>query len=73
LIAIPVILGATLFKIKDVPNQVLSYWPLLLLGLLISFATGLISLKIVKKVIIDNKLAYFSIYLSILGILLLIL
>jgi len=73
LIAIPVILGATLFKIKDVSGQMLNYWPLLLLGLLISFTTGLISLKIVKKVIIDNKLAYFSIYLSILGILLLVL
>jgi len=70
LLAIPVIFGASLLGIVDViksDTQVLINLPLFI-GVITSTIVGIISIKFLINLINKNKLHYFSYYLWILGI-----
>ena len=66
-LAIPAILGAQLLELKKLleigDGMVVSH----LLGFIAAGITGLLSLRVLKKVLIAGKLSYFGIYCLILG------
>jgi undecaprenyl-diphosphatase len=70
LIAIPAILGATVFELKDVLEdpqaQSLATGPVLA-GTVVSFAVGLASLKLLLRLISSRKLIYFGWYCLCMG------
>lgn len=72
LLSIPVIVGGFLFellKIKDFSPLVSGLNPLLyLMAFVLTFLVALLSLKITVKMLKQNKFIYFSVYLLILGI-----
>lgn len=68
LLAIPVILGANILEIIKNFTLFKSLRVELLLGLIISCLFGIISIKMLKYMFKESKLWYFSIYLIILGI-----
>jgi undecaprenyl-diphosphatase len=72
LLAIPVILGALVLQIPSLIQQGHNNYLIYILGTLISFLTGVISLKILEKILKKGKLFWFSLYLIILSVLILI-
>ena len=68
LLAVPAIIGATIFDFSPEP---LSFN--MILGLILTVIIGYLSLRILIKLIIKNKFHYFAWYCFILGIILLIL
>lgn len=72
LLAVPVILGAFVLQIPSLMQQGQNNYLIYILGALISFLTGVISLKILEKILKNGKLFWFSLYLIILSIVILI-
>jgi undecaprenyl-diphosphatase len=69
LIALPAILGAFLLEFKDAEGLFLMIDPLIvLIGMLSAFLVGLLSLKVLLKLIKNGNLYFFSFYLIPLGI-----
>jgi undecaprenyl-diphosphatase len=71
LLSIPAILGATLLELDKIPWQG-DQWPLLLLAVLAAAFFGYLALGALKKILLREKFANFSVYLLALGILVLI-
>ena len=73
LMAIPAILGGTvleLFNLFNHPETVISVSPLYYLaGFIVSFFVGLVSLKLLIQLAIQNKFLYFAVYCLFLGVL----
>lgn len=59
LIAIPTILGAVLIKLKEIKNFNPTF---LLIGFTVSLLMSFITLTLLKKIVIKNKIKYFCIY-----------
>jgi len=71
LLAIPVILGAVILQLPDLIQQGGNGYLLSVIGMLISFSTGIISLKILERILKKRKFFWFSIYLITLSMLIL--
>ena len=71
LLSIPAILGATLLELDKIPWQG-DQRPLLILAVLAAAFFGYMALGILKKILLREKFANFSVYLLALGILVLI-
>lgn len=70
ILSIPAIIGAFILEAKDLGNVTESVGILpLIIGCLVSFVVGLISLKFLMKLINKGKLEYFAFYLIPVGIL----
>ena len=69
LMSIPIILGSAIYEIMGLLKTTIgfNFWPLLT-AFLSSFIFGLLSIKIMMKILKKNKLYYFSIYTIILSI-----
>lgn len=77
LIAIPAIAGACVMEMKDLllPDETASHVsegtgisvPVMLIGVLVSFAVGWMTLSWLLKIVVRCKLAYFSLYCALLG------
>lgn len=67
LLAIPAILGAVVLQFRDISLNEISTQPLLI-GLICSFVSGYIGLRLVLKVVDKQRLEWFSFYVWILGI-----
>ncbi len=72
LLAIPAILGAFILQMPNLIQQAQNNYLLYTLGTLIAFIIGIISLKVLSKILQKGKFFWFSFYLLILGILILI-
>ncbi len=74
LLAIPTIFGATIYESRDVLSGFINKESCLLqiVAFIITFITGLISLKILKKIVIIKKLSLFSFYCCIIGVIILL-
>ena len=72
LLAIPVILGAVILQLPDLIQQGGNGYLLNVAGILISFSIGIVSLKILEKILKKGKFFWFSIYLMTLSMLILI-
>ena len=69
LLSIPAILGATLFKIRDLGEITeLVGTPALLLGMAASFISGLLALILLMQLVKRGKLFYFAFYLIPVGV-----
>ncbi|MDP8229994.1 MAG: undecaprenyl-diphosphate phosphatase [Candidatus Gorgyraea atricola] len=66
LLAIPAIIGAALFKIKD--PALTGFSPIYLIGFITSCIIGVLSLKLLLRVLYKNKFHLFGIYCIILGL-----
>jgi len=66
LLAIPAIIGAALFKIKD--SALTGFNPIYLIGLITSCIIGVLSLKLLLRVLYNNKFHLFGIYCILIGI-----
>ncbi len=66
LISIPAILGAFLLQLSDISGNLLSLN--YISGGIIAFIAGIISIKLVVKLVENSKLYFFSLYLVIIGI-----
>lgn len=68
LILLPVVLGATIFKvggaISDIPD---ARWVILILGTLIAFLSGIVAIKLVLEAVRKGQLQYFAIYCFLAG------
>lgn len=71
LLSLPVILGSLVFSLLEGGGGEINLH-LVLIGMVTAFLSGLISIKLLNKVIKNNSLIYFSIYLVILGLVLLL-
>ncbi|MEA3355348.1 MAG: undecaprenyl-diphosphate phosphatase [Patescibacteria group bacterium] len=71
LISLPAIFGAQLLQLNKLNNLTPSELPVLAIGFLSAFISGLLSLKLLKKFVINSKLHYFGFYCLLLGTLLL--
>lgn len=72
LLAIPTILGALILQIPKIILHGQNNYFFYILGTLIAFLVGMISLKVLAKILKKDKFYWFSFYLLILGILILI-
>lgn len=70
--AIPVIFGASLLEAKEINFALQADFRNLIFGFLVSFAVGLISLKLLKQVLKQAKLYYFGYYCIIIALVTLI-
>lgn len=70
LMAIPVILGATLLKIKDLIASQPSFESLLpiLIGTIMAYLSGYVAIKILLAVVKQGKLEYFAYYCLVVGL-----
>jgi undecaprenyl-diphosphatase len=69
LAAIPAIAGAALFEMKDIQgtHMMQDHGAALLLGFVASFVTGIMALKVLKRVMRQAKLHYFGYYCLVAG------
>ena len=67
LMALPVILGAFLFKSKHLFNSSVN-GAQMVFGFVAAFIAGLIALKIVRKTLVNHKFAYFGYYCLIISL-----
>lgn len=68
-LAIPVILGAALWKLKDFGKFTTSFEPIsILAGSITCFIVSFIALKLLIRVVLKGKLYYFGIYCLLLGL-----
>jgi undecaprenyl-diphosphatase len=75
LLSVPAILGATLLEVFDliqVNAGVAHDWLFYLLGVVASAVAGIFAINIFIKLLVKNKLRYFSVYVWIVGILVII-
>ena len=72
LLSIPTILGALVLQIPDIADLDSQSLNLGLIGTLTAFIFGLLSIKILEKVVYKGKLYYFAAYCLILGLLVLL-
>lgn len=72
LLAIPAVLGAVILQLPNLIQQGNNGYLLNGMGMLISFFIGMISLKILEKILKKGKFFWFSIYLIALSIIILI-
>jgi undecaprenyl-diphosphatase len=61
LLAVPAILGATIFEVKDIATANVDVIPLLL-GVIVSMIVGYISLKLLQKIVMKEKFHLFAYY-----------
>jgi len=71
-LAVPAILGALVLQIPDIADLDSQSLNLGLIGTLTAFIFGLLSIKILEKVVYKGKLYYFAAYCLILGLLVLL-
>jgi undecaprenyl-diphosphatase len=69
--AIPIILGATVFKAKDIFNSEINVW-LLLVSFSVTLIVSIFSIKLLLKVIKSDKFYMFGVYNFLLGVLILV-
>lgn len=71
IMSIPAVIGATLYKLKDVTSDMMTTSAVLpyMVGMLVSAAVGYICIITLLKVVKKNKLHYFSYYCFIVGLL----
>jgi len=72
LLSMPAILGALILQSNELVSGWSQNWLYWLIGLIVSFGVGVFCLKLLEKVLKKGKFAYFSIYLILLGGLILI-
>jgi len=72
LLAVPVILGAFVLQIPNLIQQGQNNYLIYVIGALVSLLTGIISLKILEKILKKGKLYWFSLYLIIISMIILI-
>ena len=72
LLAVPVILGAFVLQIPNLIQQGQNNYLIYVIGALVSLLTGIISLKILERILKKGKLYWFSLYLVILSMIILI-
>lgn len=72
LLAMPVILGAVILQLPTLIQQGKNSYLMGGIGMLISFFVGIISLKILEKILKKGKLFWFSLYLIMLSMVILI-
>lgn len=68
LLSLPAIFGAQLLQLNKLLSFPLSQLPNLLVGFITAFFSGLIALRILKKLIINSKFYYFGYYCFLLGL-----
>ncbi|NOT00210.1 MAG: undecaprenyl-diphosphate phosphatase, partial [Phycisphaerales bacterium] len=73
LIAVPAILGATVIKFSEAmrlpANELAAVsWGAMIAGAAVALVTGVIALRFLLKVVVQDKLSYFSYYCWALGI-----
>ena len=68
LLAIPVLLGASLFEAKNIAHLNISY-SVLLVSFVVTLATSLLTIKFIMKIVTNDKFYLFSWYNIILGLL----
>jgi len=70
LVSMPAVLGSALFKILDLDSTMIKEFMSLpyLVGTIFSAITGFICIKLLIKILKDNKLHYFSYYTFVIGI-----
>lgn len=73
LLAVPAILGAMVLQLPAVWSQTQESFLLAGLGMGIAFLTGIVSLKILEKILQKGRFFWFSVYLTALGIIVLLL
>ena len=71
IIAVPAILGATVLEIKNISSSDMDIW-FLASGFLSAYISGVVGLTLVVKIAKNKKLFYFTPYLVILGLMLLV-
>lgn len=71
LLSLPVIMGSLVFSLFEGGGGKINFY-LVLIGMVTAFLSGLISIKLLNKATKNNNLIYFSIYLLILGLVLLL-
>ncbi len=71
LLSLPVIAGATLLKVKEllVDGGSSEGLPALVVGMLVSFASGYVAIKFLLRIIERGKLRWFSLYCLVVGVL----
>ena len=71
--SLPIIIGAMLSQLIGGALEAFTMgMGVLLIGIFVAFISGLVAIKFVKKLVVSNKYRYFSFYLWIVGILLII-
>jgi len=70
LLSVPAIIGAALFKIKDLALPEI-HTPSLIIGMVVSVIIGYVALKLLLKIVQKKKIHYFAPYCVILGFLIL--
>lgn len=68
---IPIILGSAVFEIIG-GEFIFVPWDCLAIGFFTAFLSGLVSLKLLKKVFLKNRFDVFAVYLTVLSVFLLI-
>jgi len=71
LLSAPVILGATLLEVYDLISanvELAGHWTVYLLGVTVSALAGIFAINFFIKLLVNNKLRYFSIYCWIVGL-----
>lgn len=71
LLSIPIILGSAVFEIIG-GEFIFVPWDCLAIGFSTAFLSGLVSLKLLKKVFLKNRFDVFAVYLTVLSVFLLI-
>jgi len=71
LLSIPAVLGATVFEAKDIIVGNVDMIPLLV-GVVVAMVVGYVSLKLLQKIVLQEKFHYFAVYCWTAGLLLLI-
>ncbi|MEN3013336.1 MAG: undecaprenyl-diphosphate phosphatase [Endomicrobiia bacterium] len=67
--SIPAVIGATLIEFMDLTKEeIMLFRPVYIMGAFIAFVFGLLSLKLLIKVVKKQKLMYFSIYCFIISV-----
>jgi len=73
LISLPATFGALVIESHDLAGVTQLSLPIILVGIITSFISGLLALKLFKNFIIKDKLVYFAIYTFIVGVITLML
>jgi undecaprenyl-diphosphatase len=71
-LAIPAILGALILQIPDLGSGEFHLAGQSILGMIVAGIVGYFSLKILKKILINSRLWFFSFYCFLLGLILII-
>ena len=69
LLAVPVIIGVTIFKIFEVASGTSNFYSVYSIGIIISAIVGYVSLTVLVPIVRRGKLWFFGIYCLLIGIL----